>query len=29
LLKLLELADHPDEWPLDLGLVTDESTRPV
>jgi 8-oxo-dGTP pyrophosphatase MutT (NUDIX family) len=29
LLQLLELADRPEEWPLDLGLVTDESTRAI
>ena len=29
LLRLLELADDPARWPVDLGLVTEESTRPV
>lgn len=29
LLELVDLADRADEWPLDLGLSTDESTRPV
>lgn len=29
LLRLWELADRPDAWPLELGTVTEESTRPV
>lgn len=27
--QLLALIDRPDAWPLDLGWVTEESTRPV
>jgi 8-oxo-dGTP pyrophosphatase MutT (NUDIX family) len=29
LLRLIRLGERPDIWPLDLGLITDESTRPV
>ncbi|HEY9290949.1 MAG TPA: NUDIX domain-containing protein [Microlunatus sp.] len=29
LLQLLALADDAESWPVDLGLVTEESTRPV
>lgn len=29
LLDLVASLDRPDRWPIDLGLVTEESTRPV
>jgi 8-oxo-dGTP pyrophosphatase MutT (NUDIX family) len=29
LLRLIRLGERPDSWPVDLGLTTDESTRPV
>jgi len=29
LLELADLVDRPERWPLDLGLITEESTRPV
>ncbi len=29
LLELWSIVDRPDRWGIDLGLVTDESTRPV
>ncbi len=29
LLDLIRLVDRPHLWPLELGLVVDESTRPV
>lgn len=29
LLRLIRLGGRPEDWPFDLGLVTEESTRPV